>query len=71
MFDFLSIPFPGPTMELYGAAKICIEKCDDETYIVTQCERIGNEEWRPVGTPEHYDRNHLEFEYHIDPSQLD
>ena len=71
MANFLDVPIPGPTIALYGAAKICIERRNDGTYVITRCERIGSEEWRPVGTPEHYSKEYLDFLYHVDLSQLE
>ena len=71
MTNFHEVPFPGPSIALYGAAKICIERRNDGTYVITRCERIGSEEWRPVGIPEFYNREYVEYLYNVDLSQLE
>ena len=65
------IPIPGPSIEVFGETKVRIERCVDGTYMITRCERINNEEWRPVGFAESFTREDIEYLYHVDLSRLE
>ena len=65
------IPIPGPSIEVFGETKVRIERCVDGTYMITRCERINNEEWRPVGFAESFTREYIEYLYHVDLSWLE
>ena len=52
----IDIPIPGPSIEVFVETKVCIERCVDETYMISRCERVNNEEWRPVGFAESFTR---------------
>ncbi|MBR5021580.1 MAG: hypothetical protein IKY18_00010 [Oscillospiraceae bacterium] len=71
MSIFIPVAIPRPAIELFGETKVHIERCDNGTYVITRCERVGSEEWRPVGIPEFYNREYVEYLYNVDLSQLE
>ena len=71
MTTLIPVAIPRPSLELFGMTRVHVERCDDGNYVITRCERVGNAEWRPVGTPEYYSREELEYLYRADLSELD
>ena len=66
----IDIPIPGPSIELFGETKVHIERCEDGTYVISRCERVNNDEWRPIGFAESFTREYVEYLYNVDLSQL-
>ena len=71
MENFETFPLPRPSIKLYGETKVQIERCNDRTYMITRYERVGTFKWRPVGFAESFTREHVEYLYNVDLSQLE